>query len=145
MSLQWPTTNKKMMLKLNKRRNITVEGCWIWVGPANNGYGRVVYKGVRWYAHRLAFYLYKPEEYNEFGMICHKCNNPRCFNPEHLYCGDASTNALDAVKAGTHFMASKTQCPKGHTYNDENTYVENGRRHCKICMKIYHSLEAVWS
>lgn len=134
-----PKTNKQMMLKLNQQRRITAEGCWLWTGLTNKQmYGKVQYKGVSWRVHRLAFYLYKPEEYEEFGMICHKCNTPRCFNPEHLYCGDNSTNQQDAVLAGTHSQASKTHCPRGHSYED-------GGRHCKICLKIRNDLRAVWS
>lgn len=140
-----PKTNKEMMAKLNKHRDITIEGCWIWTGCLNNKpYGRVSYKGVLWLVHRLSFYLYKPSEFTEYGMVCHKCNVSRCFNPEHLYMGDNATNQLDAVKIGTHSQAGKTMCPRGHLYDSENTHIDKrGYRVCKECELIHSMLRIV--
>lgn len=58
----------------------------------------------------------------------------------HLFVGNIkygthSENALDIVKHGTHHEANKTHCPSKHAYTKENTYMHQGARHCKTCMK----------
>ncbi len=72
------------------------ETCWIWTGQINKaGYARHCCK----YAHRLS-YEYHIGKIPKDKMICHKCNNKICVNPEHLYAGTAYDNAQDALKAG---------------------------------------------
>ncbi len=76
-------------------------GCWFWLGylrPA--GYGMITDDGgTAQYAHRFSWILH-------FGLIpinlfvCHKCDNPRCVNPEHLFLGSAQDNLDDMVKKG---------------------------------------------
>lgn len=68
--------------------------CWAWTGSKTNGYGSVP-TGVtkQWvYAHRFSYELHYSAPN---GMVCHHCDNRECCNPEHLYDGDASTNAKD--------------------------------------------------
>lgn len=106
--------------------------CIEWTGNiASNGYGRVKVKGKSHYAHRLAYE-------RAFGPIPpgahidHLCRNRACVNPEHLEAVDLVTN----IMRGEGVMAQnsrKTHCPQGHPYDDENTMLLNGRRHCREC------------
>lgn len=83
-------------------------GCWNWTGfVGHGGYGSVSMVGipgrsfscVNRASHRVAYTLI-------FGaipkgkIICHKCNNPKCCNPGHLYAGTPQTNMEDAMRAG---------------------------------------------
>lgn len=79
--------------------------CWEWAAYTDNdGYGRFSYyhqgKEVCKGAHRISYELRKgpiPK-----GMcICHKCNNPSCCNPDHLYAGTQKDNWKDMVDSGT--------------------------------------------
>ena len=66
--------------------------------------------------------------------VCHRCDNPRCANPLHLFLGDHSENMLDAVAKRRQAASAKTHCRQGHPYDEANTYNNpNGRRVCRQC------------
>jgi hypothetical protein len=71
--------------------------CWPWPRRLNpKGYGRVDIAGRAHIVSRLAFSLLKePAPHDLF--VCHHCDNPKCFNPEHLYLGTAFDNMRDMV------------------------------------------------
>lgn len=77
-------------------------GCWLWTGlcfPATrNCYGRFKAKGQEYRAHRFSMLL---DGQDPTGWhVCHKCNNPRCVNPNHLYLGTNADNMRDKVACG---------------------------------------------
>lgn len=77
--------------------------CWLWTGATDkDGYGTVKLRGRRVEkAHRLAYRLAHGDI--ELGkMVCHRCDNPRCCNPDHLFLGTAKDNKADCVAKGRH-------------------------------------------
>ena len=71
--------------------------CWIWTGSKDKaGYGllRMGKKFIK--SHRYAYQLYNGNFDNKL-FVCHKCDNPSCNNPEHLFLGTAKENNLDRV------------------------------------------------
>jgi len=85
------------------------EGCWDWSGccPKNPGYGQFRHGGKLERAHRASWTIHNgliPE-----GMfVCHRCNNKRCSNPEHLYLASCKDNNLDAIKDWIHPTMGKS-------------------------------------
>lgn len=77
------------------------DSCWNWLARLDEfGYGEFVFDGHTRRAHQYSYKrLYGNPEPGRF--ICHSCNNSKCVNPNHLYLGDAQTNADDRVLAGT--------------------------------------------
>ena len=74
-------------------------GCWIWDhGVDKKGYGikRINYKAVK--MHRLSYELFKGDPLG--AHVLHKCDNPPCLNPDHLYLGDNETNIADKLQRG---------------------------------------------
>lgn len=71
--------------------------CWPWLGCLSTmGYGRAGKKG---YAHRLAWRLMRgPIPAGHY--VLHRCDNPPCCNPSHLFLGDAAANARDMAAKG---------------------------------------------
>ena len=69
--------------------------CWNWgAGCSGDGYGAFSYKGKTERAHRISWMLYNGD-IPEGLLICHKCDNPKCVNPNHLLVGTQSENIID--------------------------------------------------
>ena len=77
------------------------DDCWPWkAGIVKGGYGIFkVRQYVRITAHRIAWALANRREPGE-GHVCHRCDNPNCCNPHHLFLGNARINARDKVEKG---------------------------------------------
>jgi hypothetical protein len=72
-------------------------GCWIWQGVRNEqGYGRL----GSMFAHRLAWELEHDESIPSGKVICHRCDNPSCVNPSHLFLGNQQDNVKDRQRKG---------------------------------------------
>ena len=77
-------------------------------------------------------------------QVCPTCDNPRCYNIEHLFLGSAGDNLKDAASKGRHAMVKKTHCPQGHEYTPENTYVYKNRRNCRTCHRKRNQLYSLF-
>lgn len=74
--------------------------CWPWLDGKNPaGYGVIRYAEDTWLTHRLAYTL-------AFGTIpagfavCHRCDNPPCCRPDHLFLGTLAENNADMQTKG---------------------------------------------
>lgn len=83
------------------------DGCWLWIGSrAKRGYGKIQV-GVRSanghpvaeYAHRVSWQLHKGE-IPVGQLVMHKCDNPSCVRPDHLFVGSYQDNTDDMYAKG---------------------------------------------
>ena len=76
------------------------DGCWNWEAYKDrDGYGRIVNAGKKRGAHRIAYQLYVGEIPDEL-QVLHRCDNPSCVNPAHLFLGTVADNMHDCMNKG---------------------------------------------
>ena len=77
-----------------------VDECWPFTGGCNHArYGRVRYQRHRWIAHRLAWTLTNSPIPRDM-FVLHRCDNPPCCNPAHLFLGTQTDNMQDMTAKG---------------------------------------------
>ena len=88
-----------ILKKISRRK--TKKGCRLWKGSFDKkGYGQIRgWDNKTHRAHRLIYEIYYGP-FNKSLFVLHKCDNPPCVNPEHLFLGDAWANMLDMVEKG---------------------------------------------
>jgi hypothetical protein len=84
-----------------KRINIKdIDSCWVWTGIKNQkGYGRIRRNKIWYSSHRVSWELYFGEIPDDM-LVLHKCDNPSCVNPDHLFLGTNQDNMDDKVSKG---------------------------------------------
>lgn len=112
--------------------SVEQDGCWLWQRSSlPSGYGLVSYHGKQWLAHRASYTAFVGEIPDGL-TIDHLCNNPPCVNPDHLRPATQRENNLRGRGLASE-NAAKTQCSRGHEFNEQNTYHWRGKRRCRPC------------
>lgn len=84
-------------------------GCWLWLGSWDSrpgkGYGYFFLEKLMG-AHRASWMLFRGP-IPEGQEACHKCDNPACVNPDHLFLGTRKENVHDSIRKGRHVGGPK--------------------------------------
>lgn len=96
---RWPTPLARFESYVDKSA-LSPGGCWPWRGPRESkGYGQLWWDGRLVLAARLTLRLqglvFRPGE-----CALHRCDNPPCVNPDHLFVGSKKDNSDDMVAKG---------------------------------------------
>ena len=105
------------------------DGCWDWIaGCTGSGYGVFILKGKQIYSHRLMWMLVNQKDIPGNMEVCHKCDNPKCVNPNHLF-------------LATHYINMQDMNSKGRV-----RFVRGERSHLsKLTSKDVTKIKKLWS
>lgn len=105
-----PTLEERFWSKVEK-----TDGCWNWTATKNpKGYGEFYNKlrgSIHTRAHQVSWILHFGDIPSGL-QICHRCDNPSCVNPSHLFLGTADDNTRDKIEKG--------RAKVGRIYKGEN-------------------------
>lgn len=97
--------------------------CWEWTGHRNHdGYGRAWWNGRHILAHRLAWLLNGHSVPNGL-CLCHRCDNPPCVRPEHLFVATQKENIADSYAKGR----QRTEWPLGEAASNAKITADDVR------------------
>lgn len=87
-------------------------GCWVWTASTfRHGYGKFWLDGKLRYAHRVSW-KWTNGPIPEGLWVLHKCDNPPCVRPDHLFLGTDLDNKKDKVKKGRQARGSTHGCSR---------------------------------
>lgn len=137
--------NRRWMDRLKERTTTNDKGCFLWTGPVTTkGYPSHAHRKWRTGGHRIAYMIMHGVQLEKDQFVCHSCDQPNCWNPAHLWIGDALTNQQDKNAKRRNYFTNKTHCRRGHEFTPENTHIRAGQaaynygpsRVCKECARI---------
>jgi hypothetical protein len=135
--------------KIDKRSN---NECWPYIHKlCSDGYGRFSIGHKLVFAHRYSYEIFLGCSIPEGKLVLHKCDNPRCCNPAHLYLGDYIDNSRDAWKRG---LCNRSSVSHPKLYSGEiwlikklKVQIPSGKKRCwkfpaRLVAKMFEVSEA---
>ena len=91
----------KVVERFKSKIQIQANGCWYLMSAVRGGYGCLKVHGKTINGHRFSYVLHHGKLPSNC-IVCHKCHDKRCVNPDHLYAGSFKDNVRDSIEQGTH-------------------------------------------
>lgn len=133
-------TARYLLFRLAEKTIIASNGCWEWTGgKTERGYAILDIKNPHWpesavLLHRVAYEVCV-EAIPDGLCVLHRCDNPSCIRPDHLFLGTNSDNSNDKVSKGR--QASGQVVRKDHEH-----LVGEGVKNSKLTAELVREIRA---
>jgi hypothetical protein len=127
--------------RLERLSKLVPSGCIEWQSTTRNGYGKLIIgsrtDGTRMSvsAHRLSYEVHVGKIPDGL-FVCHKCDNPKCINPDHLFVGSRKDNVNDREIKGRNKMPKIKYNEESYSWKIKNEEVIEIRQLNKQCISI---------
>ena len=134
---------KTLLERFNDKHTKTEAGCWEWSASRHRqGYGRIRLgkkEGKTLQAHRVSYELFIGEIPNG-KLVCHKCDNPACVNPDHLFLGTHKDNMEDKYSKGRQGILPKGElCRNSRFKNEDVLFIRDSPLSVKELAVLYNT------
>lgn len=103
-------------------------GCWEWIGTKRfDGYGVITINRIMQRAHRVMWEIANGKITKDI-CVLHKCDNPICVNPQHLFLGTRKDNAVDCARKGRNIAQKEPWRMARGERNGRHTHPETTQR-----------------
>lgn len=108
--------------------------CWVWTGKLREwGYGHYAVDGFPTkFTHRISWFFAHGEWPASMLSVCHKCDNPACVNPEHLFLGSQADNNRDCESKGRRPHPSGSGVATSRLTEETVVKLRNARREGRL-------------
>lgn len=145
-----PTLEERFWSKVNKDGPIQLHmntPCWVWLAYHNkSGHGRFSFNGKLGLAHRASWIIHNGKIPSGLDVL-HKCDNPTCVNPEHLFLGTHTDNMQDMVSKGrlvTHPGEKNTNAKLTKSQVDEIRHKSTFTTQVQLAKEYGVTQAAIW-
>ena len=139
--IQWLPKN----VLLSLRKIISNTGCWEWpYCSIKGGYGTVCFNRKNTLVHRLSYETFVDIIPPEL-CVLHKCDNPACYNPDHLFLGTLQNNNMDKMCKGREAKGSILSIPKLGIKNPNSKLSESDIKDIRASSKKQRELAVIYN
>lgn len=126
---------KTLKERIAEKTAVLSDGCWKWTGAKNgNGYGQIWFRGRLWLTHRLVLQEKLGRDLLSDECALHRCDNPSCVNPAHIWIGTKGDNSKDmAAKGRSPAQVHPERRARGEVHGKSKLTVEKVREIRRLC------------